>query len=158
MKEESVLNVLMYLFQNHMKDSCNLSSHHDELFEQLEDAGFPSNAIAEAMVWLEKLVEEDNKLLQAPQAKSIRVLSPYEKEYIDLACERLIMTLEQQNILTPETRETVINQALALSSEGIDLGLIKWVTLMVLFNRSDSDNALACMEFLVLDNAQGGIH
>ena len=159
MKEESVLNVLMYLFQNHMQESCSLRTNNDELFEQLEDAGFQSSVINQAMEWLDKLIEGNSKFLQAPQKNSTRVFTPYEKDFIDLECQRFIIALEQQKILTPETREIVINQVLALNSEGIDLSLIKWVTLMVLFNRSDNeDNALACMEFLVLDNTLGGVH
>lgn len=159
MKEESVLNVLMYLFQNHMRDSCRLNADSsDELFEQLEEAGFPSAIINQAMDWLEKLVENNAKLIQIPRNDSIRVFTPYEKEFIDLECESFIIALEQQQILTPETREIVINQVLALGSEAIDLGLIKWVILMVLFNQSNDNNALACMEFLVLENTLGGIH
>lgn len=159
MKEESVLNVLMYLFENHMKDSCKLTTSSDELFEQLEEAGFQSTAIDQAMDWLEKLIGNNRTLLHAPQATSTRVLTPYEKEFVDLECESFIRSLEQQKVLSPETREIVINQILALGSNAIDLSLIKWVTLMVLFNRSDnSDNALARMEFLVLDNTMGEVH
>jgi len=158
MKEENVLNVLMYLFENHMKDSCRLSTSADELCEELEEAGFQSTAISQAMDWLEELIEGNSEFLQKPQTHSTRVFSQHEKEIIDIECERFIIALEQQDILTPETREILINQILALDSAEIDLGLIKWITLMVLFNRSDSDNALACMEFLVLDNTTGGLH
>jgi len=158
MKEENVLNVLMYLFENHMKDSCSLNTGPDELFEQLERAGFQSSVIYQAMDWLEKLIKDNTKFIQVPQDNSTRVFTAYEKEFIDLECERFLISLEQLDILTPETREIVINQILMLDSEAIDLPLIKWIALMVLFNRSDSDHALACMEFLVLDSTQGGIH
>jgi len=158
MKEENVLNVLMYLFENHMKDSCSLHTEPDELFEQLEKAGFESSTIYQAMDWLEKLIKDNTQFIQIPQTLSTRVFTSYEKEFIDFKCERFLISLEQLEILTPETREIVINQILMLDPEGIDLPLIKWITLMVLFNRTDSENALACMEFLVLDDTHGGVH
>ena len=158
MKEESVLNVLMYLFQNHMKDSCELDEDAGHIVHALEEAGFASTVINEAIHWLETLVTEDAKLLRAPQAISTRVFTPEEKDYIDTECLNFILSLEQQGILTPETREIVINQALALESELVDLSLVKWVTLMVLFNQPHSEKALACMEFLVLENTLGEVH
>lgn len=158
MKEETVLNVLMYLFQYHMSDSCALDSDSEELFERLEAAGFQSTLILQAFDWLETLIQDNVTLIHTPQNHSIRVFTPHEQERIDHKGQGLILTLEQQDILTPEAREIVISQIMALDTEKIDLGLIKWVTLMVLFNQPNQDNALACMEFLVLNNELGGIH
>jgi len=158
MKEESVLNVLMYLFQNHMKDSCELNQDANQIIDALEAAGFESSLINEAILWLETLVKENAKLICAPQDRSNRVFTAEEREFIDQESLGFILSLEQQGILTAETREIVINQLLALETELIDIGLLKWVTLMVLFNQPDNEKALACMEFLVLDNALGGMH
>ena len=158
MKEESVLNVLMYLFQNHMKESLELDGDVNLIVHALEEAGFAATVINEAMHWLETLVKDDIKLLHAPQSTSTRVFTDEEKEFIDPESLGFILSLEQQGILTPETREIVISQTLALESELIDVSLLKWVTLMVLFNQPNCENALACMEFLVLDNTLGGVH
>lgn len=158
MKEESVLNVLMYLFQNHMKETCELDADANYIASALEEAGFATSLIDEAIHWLETLVKDDLKLIQAPNTHSTRVFTTEEKESIDTDCLNFILSLEQQGILTPATREIVINQALALESELVDLSLVKWVTLMVLFNQPHSEKALACMEFLVLENTLGGVH
>ena len=158
MKEESVLNVLMYLFQNHMKESCELDGDANFIITALEEAGFKSTVINEAIHWLETLITDDTKLLRSPQTTSTRVFTSEEKEFIDLESLGFILSLEQQGILTPETREIVINQTIALESELIDISLLKWVTLMVLFNQPNCENALACLEFLVLDNTLGGVH
>jgi len=158
MKEESVLNVLMYLFQNHMKESCELDRDAGSIIHALEEAGFPSPVINEAIHWLETLIKDDTQLIHAPRETSTRVFTPEEKEFIDPECLNFILSLETQGILTPETREIVINQAMTLGSELVDITLVKWVTLMVLFNQPHCENALACMEFLVLDNTLGGVH
>lgn len=158
MKEESVLNVLMYLFQNHMKDSCELEQDPNIIINALEAAGFESSLINEALTWLETLVKEDTKLFNSPKPLSTRVYTTEEYDALDRECLSFLVSLEQQRILTPETREIVINQALALEFDDVDVSLLKWVTLMVLFNHPNTDNALARMEFLVLDNTPGGVH
>ena len=158
MKEETVLNVLMYLFQNHMKNSCELDSDANQITNALEEAGFDARLVQEAICWLETLVKEETKLSKVPQSNSIRVLSKQEQRQLNAACMGFIISLEQQGILNPETREIVINQVLALDYDSIDIHLIKWVTLMVLYNQPDSDKALGMMEFLVLDPALGGLH
>lgn len=158
MKEESVLNVLMYLFKNHMQDNCNLESEEPDLLLQLEEIGFRRKVIDRAFTWLDNLTENS----QAPQLfenqKSFRVFHPHEQELFDADSRRFLQTLEAQGILKPHTRELVINQAMELEAEGIDVNLLKWVTLMVLFNQPDEKHALACMELLVLDDTTGVIH
>lgn len=66
MKEENVLNVLMYLFQNHMKGSCDLDRDANTIIHALEEAGFASTVINEAIHWLETLIKDDTQLIRPP--------------------------------------------------------------------------------------------
>ncbi|PHQ81221.1 MAG: hypothetical protein COB66_02825 [Coxiella sp. (in: Bacteria)] len=159
MKENSVLHVLMYLFQNHMRDNCDFGELDTDLVVQLELAGFVLPVINQAIGWLANL-SCDNKManIDAPRSSSFRVLSNFEQDILSNDCIDYIMDLERQEILTPVTREMVIHQAIELQSEGIDISLIKWVTLMVLFNQPGNDEALCNMELLVLEHPLGGIH
>jgi Smg protein len=159
MKEESVLNVLMYLFHNYMQDNCFVDLKEEQLFNELEEVGFERNTINQAFDWLANLALE----IQSPSNDNtsvlpVRIYTPQECRFINTECRGFILSLEQQGILNPITRELIINQALGLHEEGIDLSLMKWVTLMVLFNQPDQEEALACMELLVLDDASGGTH
>ena len=52
MKEESVLDVLMYLFENYMDEESHLHVDPDVLKEQLHEAGFGSKQIGKAFNWL----------------------------------------------------------------------------------------------------------
>ncbi len=158
MKEESVLNVLMYLFKNHMHENCGLDAGQSKLLPKLEELGFQRQTIDQAFSWLNNLTRANWAPLQLPRQNSLRVFSDYECDVFDLDCRRFLMMLEYQAILNPHTRELVINQALELEPEGIDVSLLKWVTLMVLFNQPDEKHALSCMELLVLDDTIGGIH
>lgn len=160
MKENSVLHVLMYLFQNHMRDNYSIESINTDLVDQLESAGFILPVINQAIGWLANLAEDrqDVSLITEPHTDSFRVYSDYERELLGDECIIYLNQLEQQGILTPFIRETVIHQIMELQSEGIDLSLVKWVTLMVLFNQPDQEEALTCMELLVLEHPPEGIH
>lgn len=158
MKEESVLNVLMYLFKNHMQESCELDTGELKLLVKLEELGFRRKAIDRAFTWLNNLTTGTRKPIDLPKKESLRVFNEYECDLLDMECRRFLLMLEQQGILNPHTRELVINQALELEPEGIDISLLKWVTLLVLFNQPDEKHALACMELLVLDDTIGGMH
>lgn len=152
MKEESILSVLMYLFKYHMQDSCELNTMEEELLPKLEKAGFHKPTIIQALDWLSNL-SQTSEIDPVPQnPASIRVFSEYEREVIDSECLGFILSLEQQGILNAITREMVIHQVLNLAAEGIDISLVKWVTLMVLFNQPNEDNALTCMEYLILND------
>lgn len=157
MKEESVLNVLMYLFKNHMQDNCELDTIQTKLFLKLERLGFRSKAIKQAFIWLDNLSKASHQPIQLASKNALRVFSDYERSLLDTQCRSFLISLEQQGILNPQTRELVINKVLELELDSIDVGLIKWVTLMVLFNQPNEKHALACMEFLVLDETIGGV-
>lgn len=91
-------------------------------------------------------------------SQSFRIFSDYECELIDPACRNYILQLEQIGILDFATREMVLHQIVDLCEEGIDVSLVKWVTLLVLFNQPNAQAALAHMELLVLEQPIGGLH
>lgn len=154
MKEETVLGVLMHLFQYYMKDQGLIEKTDDDLLPQLEKAGFQRSVIIQALKWLSNLSDVKNGITASPSAQSFRVFSAYECQFLDRECQAFILSLESQGILVPAVREIVIEQVLQLEQEGIDIGLIKWVALMVLFSQPEQQKALSCMEFLVLHDNQ----
>ncbi len=156
-----VLSVLMYLFHNHMGESCQiLDSEVTALSDQLQDAGFDRESIDQALEWLGNLTQSKLSLDDMPDEEPhvIRVYNEYECEILDTECRSYLMMLEQLKILSPRLRELVIDLVIALEEEGIDVSLIKWVTLMVLYNETERQDALANMELLVLNDTVGGIN
>lgn len=156
-EEESVLGILMYLFQNRMEKENKINLNDMQLIDELKSAGFHAHNIGKAFRWLHHLVEFAEQDVP-PSSHSFRVFSEQECWLMNVECRNFIISLEQQNILTPLTREIVIHQTLELINEGVDLNLLKWVTLMVLFNVPGCENALSHMEFLVLSNALDNVH
>lgn len=163
MKQQAtgILSVLMYLFHNHMGENCQISDAEPSvLTNQLEDAGFDQESIEQALNWLDNLYLSRASLDTMPEDSppSNRVFSDYECEIIDIDCRSYLLMLEQLKILNPSLRELVIDLVIALEDEGIDVSLIKWVTLMVLYNEKERQDALANMELLVLNDTVGGIN
>lgn len=156
-KQETVLSVLMYIFHHHMEKEKLVNLNDTKLVDELKSAGFHAHTIGKAFRWLHHLSEfaEDAPIVSQ---NSFRVFSEEECQVMSSECRQFILSLEQQGILTAQTREAVIHQTLSLIQEGVDISLIKWVTLMVLFNFPNCEDALQHMEFLVHTDAFDTAH
>jgi Smg protein len=141
-----------------MRNNCDITKERESLFDELEHIGFEPKTIIQALSWLANLNLDHQKPPRSAGQNAFRVYSEYECELIDPACQNYIFELEKMGILDFETREMLIHQIMDLREEGIDLALVKWVALLVLFNQPKAEKALAQMELLVLEQAVGGLH
>lgn len=159
MKDKSVLNILIYLFKHRMQENCTLNLEEKKLLVQLKEFGFHRIVIGQALTWLNNLSYSVQEPMQLHQKNLFRVFSDYEYELLNAECRRFFLTLGQQGIPNPHVRKLVINQVIELSAEGLDIGLLKWAALMILFNQpNDEKQALENMGLLVLDDALDGVH
>ncbi len=158
MKGQAVLNVLIYLFKNQLQNKT--ASFSNELAQELEEAGFGSDEIQNAFLWLTKL--DHQAISTTPlhhQPHSMRVFSDYELSRLSPDACGYLLRLEQEHILTPHLRETIINQALIFQRDLIDLNLLRWLTLMVLCNQVENgSDTSASLEFLTLEDTLAGTH
>jgi Smg protein len=158
--KENVFDVLMYLFENYMDDDANLYSDPESLKVELKEAGFLHSEINKAFDWLESLTQLRGQT-QEPmptQGRSIRMYAPQEMEKLDVTCRGFLLFLEQVGVLDQDTRELVIDRAMALDSDDFDIDQLKWVVLMVLFNQPGREEALTWMEDMVLDELPNNLH
>ncbi len=150
MKEEKVLDVLMYIFENYMDDSHEFSPDQDALILELSQAGFPKGEINKAFNWLEELSSlRDDKpvgMVSSSRPSSTRFFSGHETAKVSMACRGQLLRLEQSGVLDPVAREIVIDRLTALESEEIDIEQLKWVVLMVLFNQPGQEQAYDLLE------------
>lgn len=154
--KESVLDVLMYLFESFVDSDQEPEPDRNELRDELERAGFGAREIERALDWLEGLNAADPGL--APQTSAMRVFERGELERLDAAARGYLLQLEQIGILLPTQRELVIDRLLALDAEEIDIEQIKWVVMMVLFSQPDQHEAYAQMEDLVSSEDPAWLH
>lgn len=152
-RSQNVLSVLMYLFEHHMKQSAVLAVKHEDLLDELEDVGFEKESALRAIAWLTDLHNIQKNVEQMDiSANSTRSFTEEECFFIDAESRALLIRLVDEGVLTPGLRELVIHSLMTLDdAEELDLPLVKWVILMVLYNQPNKKDALRKMELLVLD-------
>lgn len=155
--KENVLDVLMYLFQNFIADDSDTETDRESMQSELLDAGFPSREVNQAFEWLDGLAARQQAPL-AGGARSFRVFVASECARLGVEERGFILYLEQTGVLTPETRELVMDRVMALDAEEIDSTQLKWVILMVLFNQPGHEDAYACVEDMLFDEFTGYLH
>jgi len=102
---ESVLDVLMYLFETSGDDETPQPDR-DELRQELERAGFRNRAIDRALDWLDGLaLRREAAGDEAPTERSIRVFNREECARLGSEGRGYLMYLEQIGILSPMHRE-----------------------------------------------------
>ncbi len=159
--KESVFDVLMYLFENYMDEGPEFNPDQETLSSELAQAGFPRGEINKAFSWLEGLSalrERNAGVLPQRSVGSLRCYTEQEKQKLNQQCRGFLLFMEQSGVLDPQTRELVIDRAMALEIEEIALEQLKWVILMVLFNQPGREHAYALLEDLVFDEMQGHLH
>lgn len=158
--KESMLDVLMYLFENYyMDDEYELNPDRESLHVELLEAGFAPAEINKAFDWLEGLIRmRDSGTATVQTAHAIRLYTDREAVRLDLEMQGFLIFLEQMGILTPTSRELVIDRVMALETDDFDIEQLKWIVLMVLFNQPGQEAAYAWMEDYVFDDLPGRLH
>lgn len=157
--KETILDVLLYLFEHCFAEAADLVRDRESLQLTLIEAGFSPTEIHKAFAWLDGLAEQRPAAAHVPARHGpVRVFAP--EEFARLATEGVgfLVYLEQTGVLTAEQREWVLDRALALDQDEIDLDDLKWVVLMVLFNQPGAEEAYAWMESLMFGDAAEVLH
>jgi len=156
---ETVLDVLMYLFENFSDQEYEHAPDQMVLREELLQAGFNEPEVDRALDWLEELAANDTEpFANNPAERSVRIFNAHELARLDTLCRGYVVYLEQVGILSPVQRELVIDRLMALDSPDIDVDQVKWVVLMVLFSQPGQESAFARMEDLVFEEDASAVH
>ncbi len=156
--KENVFDVLMYLFENYIYDD-EPQPDRESLESELFEAGFHQVEIRKAFDWLDALTQSRD-LPHGPmeESRAIRLFTDDEQAKLDTESRGFILFLEQAGVLGPASREVIIERLMALEEEETDLDLVKWVSLMVLYNQPGQEEAYAWMENLLFDNPVHLVH
>jgi len=156
--KENILDVLLYLFQNFMDGDFEIDPNRDFLEDQLVEAGFQQYEIDKAFLWLDDLSNREVNDRASHQDTSFRIYSDEELSHLDLECRGFLLYLENMGVLTPDTRELVIERIMALDSLDFDIDRLKWVVLMVLFNQPEDNMNYEWIENMVFDSSLESLH
>lgn len=156
---ETVLDVLMYLFENFADQDYAPDPNQMVLRDELLRAGFAELEVDKALDWLQELADtQEHPFAKSPADRSVRVFSVPEQARLDANCRGYIIYLEQVGILPPMQRELVLDRLMALDGADIDVEQVKWVVLMVLFSQPGQEDAFERMEDLVFDEYMEAVH
>jgi len=158
--KQTVIDILIYLFEHYIDDEIELEVDQDRVKSELRDAGFDGIQIAQAFEWLQGLATTNEKdvMLISENATSMRIYALEEEAKLDAECRGFLHFLEEVGVLDATNREVVIERVMALETDEIDIGQLKWIVLMVLSNRPGQEQAFVWMEDLVMDDMYGCVH
>jgi len=150
----SVLDILIYVFDHYMLDEAPDVPERDDLARDLTLMGFGPANVERALDWLADLAgARATETEQTPPSRqtSLRAYTDSEMAHLSADCRGQLMTLERIGILSPAQREIVVDRLLALDAEELDAEQLKWVVLMVLSSQPGQEQAFARMEDLVIE-------
>lgn len=158
--KENMLEVLLYLFENYMIEGADFDPDQESLSAELTQAGFGDGEINKAFHWLEDLsvmCDQPAEPADVSNTGSVRCFSTHECARLDRDSRGLLFSLEQRGVLDPTTRELVIDRAMALETDEMDLEHLKWVIMMVLCNQPERSD-FSWTEDLVIDGVDAHLH
>ena len=160
--KENILDVLLFLFEHvldadaDLADGAGLRSH--ALLAELAEAGFSHAEIHKAFDWLDALARQRPAAAHARADAPVRVYAGDELERLGVDGRGFLMFLEQHGVIDAGQRELVLDRALALEQDAIDLDDLKWVVLMALFGQPGSEAAYAWMQTQVSEDEPEPVH
>ena len=160
----SVLKVLIYVYDHYMlADPADVPQRRDML-EDLRRRGFSVSEVVQAMEWLSALVGDSQAAPAAGgptedrQARgALRIFADGELSRLSADCRAFLVLLDRQQVLTTQQRELVIERALALDVDEVDVEQLKWVVLLVLCAQPGQELAFARFES-VMSHAGSPVH
>ncbi|ROR34256.1 DUF494 domain-containing protein [Inmirania thermothiophila] len=155
---ETILDVLVYLFEHYMEAPAAEPPSEEALRSELEEQGFDEEQIERAFDWLEELGERQESLPGVVAPGAIRIYTEAEVARLDLEARGLLLDLEQRGVLDHRTRELVLDRLLALDEPHLGREAAQWVALMVLFSEPGREAAYAWMRDYVYQLPGGALH
>jgi Smg protein len=156
--KETILDVLLYLFEHYFYDDPDAVRDRDSLQNGLIQAGFSPAEIHKAFDWLDELARQRPETPVARRDTPVRVYADAELDRLDLDCRGFLMFLENSGVIDAQQRELVVDRVMALDQDEVDVDDLKWVVLMVLFNQPGSEAAYAWMESQMFEDEPEPVH
>ena len=141
-------DILVYLFENCQQHE--VSDEKERVAKKLSAAGFEESDISEALTWLAGVARGPHRSFAPLPASgaAFRAYAPKELAKLDAECRGLLIYFEQSGILSPQTRETVIDRALAATGGGLTVEQLKLIILMVLWKKQTPSSRLVAEDLL----------
>jgi Smg protein len=143
-----MFDILVFVFENCRQ--ADVSHDPERVARRLSAAGFDDMEISAALSWLAGVVRAPQRSV-APLPESstaFRAYAPKELAKLDADCRGFLLFLERSGILSPASREHVIERALATAGDTLSLDQIKLIVVMVLWGQQAPASQLVAEELL----------
>jgi Smg protein len=154
----SVLDILIYVFDQYMLGEAPEVPERDDLARHLEGKGFAASNVERALDWLAALACMRDLPQVVAAGAALRLFSECELMRLSTPARGLLLTLERCGVLSVPQREIVIERLLALDSDELDVEQLKWVVLMVLSSQPGQERAFARLEDLTAAIQPHAVH
>jgi Smg protein len=146
--------VLAYVYEHY--ERTDLAYNGDKIARKLSAAGFEREEIHSALRWLAGMrAVATREAVSVPEVEAAhRVFSPRELVKLETACLGYLLTLEQSGVLCPQTREQVLERALAADGEPLVLAQLKVIVLMVLWSKGLPSRQLLAHDLFIEPESQ----
>jgi Smg protein len=144
-----MIDILVFLFENYQPDACPPPS---VLAKKLSAAGFESDDISAALVWLDGLVSAEPSMDAAAGQGSFRIYHHDEMARLTVESRGFLAFLEQEEAIDPALRELIIERALALPGDTVGVDRLKVIVLTVVWRRQHAIDPLILEELLAEDD------
>jgi Smg protein len=157
---ENVIDVLIYIYETYMDGDQPVPPDQIIMQEELLNVGFQEGEITKAFDWLDELAWRQGMLSETGvlDSSSMRIYAEQEMLRLDSDARGMLLFLEQNGILDPISRELVIERAMALGSNELDIDDIQWIVLLVLVNQPGMEAAFTVMQDMVYDGIPDLLH
>lgn len=152
--KETVIDVLVFLFDNYLSIETDDLNDEMSLTCELEEAGFPEGEIHKAFDWLGNLAElyQTQHFIMPQHPDSIRLLTKDEYAKLDVECQGFLVNLQRTGLLDTVTREIILESAMGLGVERLALSAFKRIIGLVLLNSPRQDELPLWAEDLIFDD------
>jgi Smg protein len=145
-ENKNMFDILVYVYEHcRQADVCG---DPERVAKRLSAAGFEDDDISAALTWIAGIAQTPRRGM-APlpgEAEAVRAYAPREIAKLDVGARGFLLSLEQSGILSPQTRELVLERALATADDVLSVEQLKLVVVMVLWNLRAPASALVAEE------------
>ena len=133
-----LIDALINIFSNfsQTEQSEYLVTTSESIHEILEQSGFNASEINDAISWLEafSIGNDDQQIFQAQRESSFRILSNEEYKFLSKDAIVFLTRKSNNNELSKDQLEFILNQAYLIGKEEISLEKITWIYYMTRLN------------------------
>jgi Smg protein len=143
-----MIEVLVYLFEEYYNGPGY--PDHDTLSKKLSRAGFDEEDITDALDWLRGLADQEESSFPVAfnEGNSFRSYSASEFTKLSADARGFLAFLDGTHVLTPTLRELIIERAMAIRDDVVNLEQLKIIVLMVIWTQRGNIDALVLEELL----------